>query len=114
AGQPPAAAPTTEPTAPPPPVDPPPPAKNPVAESIDALFVDAAAKDAFSGSVVVVDGGKQVLAKGYGNADRDAKTPATADTVFRIGSVSKQFCATAILALVNDKKLALTDPVSKF
>ena len=104
-----------EPTAPPattemPPVAPP----NAFAEAIDALFTAAEAKDAFSGSVIVIDGGKQVLEKGYGFADRAAKRKNAPDTLFRIGSVSKQFAASAILALVQDGKLALTDPVSKF
>ena len=111
-----AAAPSSAPTtAPPtstamPPVAPP----NALAGAIDALFTDAATKDAFSGSVIVVAGGKTVLEKGYGFADRDAKRKNTPDTVFRIGSVSKQFAAAAILTLVQDGKLALTDPLSKF
>ncbi len=37
-----------------------------------------------------------------------------AETIFRIGSVSKQFAATAVLALVADGKLRITDPLSKF
>ena len=91
-----------------------PPALNALADSVDALFTDAAASDTFAGSVIVVDAGKQVLAKGYGLADRVAKKPNTPDTIFRVASVSKQFAATAVLALAQDGKLALTDPVSKF
>ncbi len=91
-----------------------PPAPNPFADAIDHLFTDAEARDAFSGSVIVVDGGKQVLQKGYGFADRTSKRRNAPDTLFRIGSVSKQFAATAVLALVHDGKLALTDPVSKY
>lgn len=110
----PAPAATEMPTAPPstemPPAAPP----NAFATAIDTLFTDAEAKDAFSGSVIVVDGGKQVLEKGYGFADRSAKRKNLPDTLFRIGSISKQFAASAVLALVQDGKLALTDPVSKF
>jgi CubicO group peptidase (beta-lactamase class C family) len=90
------------------------PAPNALADAVDALFEAAAAKDAFSGSVIVVDGGKEVLAKGYGSADRKTKRKNAPDTIFRIGSVSKQFAASAVLALVQDGKLALTDPVSKY
>jgi D-alanyl-D-alanine carboxypeptidase len=90
------------------------PTPNALADAIDALFKDSAAKDVFSGTVIVVDGGKQVLAKGYGAADRIAKRDNTADTILRVGSMSKQFAASALLALVSDGKLALTDPVSKF
>ncbi len=92
----------------------PPKTPNALADGIDALFTDAAAKDVFSGTVIVVDGGHQVLAKGYGLADRTTKRANTPDTILRIGSMSKQFAATAVLALVADGKLALTDPVSKF
>jgi CubicO group peptidase (beta-lactamase class C family) len=64
--------------------------------------------------VIVVDGGSRVLAKGYGFADRAASRKNTAGTIFRIGSMSKQFAATAVLVLVNERKIALTDRVSKF
>lgn len=115
AGSPPSAAPSGEP-APAPPVatDTPAAVPNALADAVDALFKDAAANDKFSGSVVVVDGGKQVFEKGYGFADRDAMRKNAPDTLFRVGSVSKQFAAAAILSLVQDGKLALTDPLSKF
>lgn len=90
-----------------------PPAPNALADAIDDMIGRAAKKDAFAGSVIVVDGGKQVLAKAYGNANRDAQKANAVDTVFRVGSISKQFTATALLALVADGKVALTDPVSQ-
>jgi CubicO group peptidase (beta-lactamase class C family) len=83
-------------------------------EAVDALLCDAAATGAFSGSVVIVDGGKQVLAKGYGMADRAVRRRNAPNTIFRIGSLSRQFVATAILALAEDGRLSLTDPISKF
>jgi CubicO group peptidase (beta-lactamase class C family) len=87
---------------------------NPLAEAVDALFTEAEANDTFSGSVVVVDAGKMVLEKAYGFADRGGKRKNAPGTRFRIGSLSKQFTASAILALAHDGKLALTDPVSRF
>jgi CubicO group peptidase (beta-lactamase class C family) len=81
---------------------------------LDGIFQAAADADGFSGSVVIVDAGKQILAKGYGNARRQDKTKNAPDTIFRIGSVSKQFTASAVLRLAADGKLALTDPLSKF
>jgi CubicO group peptidase (beta-lactamase class C family) len=50
---------------------------------------------------------------GLGLADVANKRPATSDTLFRIGSVSKGFVALAVLQLVNDGKLSLNDPVRK-
>lgn len=82
--------------------------------AIDALFTDAEASDTFSGSVVVVDEGKIVLEKGYGSADRKSGRSNDVDTIFRVGSVSKQFTAAAVLLLASEGKLALTDPVSKY
>lgn len=90
------------------------PLENPLASALDKIFAAAAAKDQFAGAVVVVDGGKTVLTRAYGMADRTAKTPNTTDGIFRVASVSKQFTASAILALEDDGKLATTDPVSKF
>lgn len=52
-------------------------------------------------------------AAGLGLADVANKRPATADTLFRIGSVSKNFAALAILQLVNEGALSLQDPVRK-
>ncbi|MDN5751908.1 MAG: beta-lactamase family protein [Nitrosospira sp.] len=48
---------------------------------------------------------------GLGRADVSDNRPATADTLFRIGSVSKAFVSLSILKLVNEKKLSLTDSV---
>lgn len=89
-------------------------APNPLATALDALFTETAAKDAFAGTVVVVDGGRTVMTKGYGPADRATKRPNAPDTIFRVGSVSKQFAATAILALVDDGKIKTSDPVAKY
>jgi D-alanyl-D-alanine carboxypeptidase len=65
-------------------------------------------------SLVVIKNGEIVRAQGYGLADVEGKVPAQADTVYKIGSVSKQFIATAIMLLVQDGRIALTDPVVKY
>jgi CubicO group peptidase (beta-lactamase class C family) len=87
---------------------------NSLARDIDAMLSEAERKDVFSGSVIVIDGGKTVLEKGYGSADRKSGRKNTPDTLFRIGSISKQFTAAAVLALVQDGKLSLQDPIAKF
>ncbi|HET9298331.1 MAG TPA: serine hydrolase domain-containing protein, partial [Candidatus Polarisedimenticolaceae bacterium] len=72
------------------------------------------AKAGFSGVVLAARDGKLVLAKGYGLADREAGTPFKVDSVFSIGSVTKQFTAAAILKLEQDGKLSVQDPITKF
>ncbi|MBS2011953.1 MAG: beta-lactamase family protein [Deltaproteobacteria bacterium] len=69
----------------------------------------------FAGSVIVVDDGRTVFEKGYGWADRvGVRRPNAPDTLYRIGSVSKQFTAAGILALASDRKLSLDDAVAKW
>lgn len=68
----------------------------------------------FSGAILAAVGGEVVIAKGYGLADRERGIPFTTDTVFTVGSISKQFTAAAILALEMQGKLSVHDPISKF
>jgi D-alanyl-D-alanine carboxypeptidase len=65
-------------------------------------------------SVAVVRNGKVIHAKGYGLANVESKTPATPETVYQIGSVSKQFIATGIMLLVQDGRLTLDDPINMY
>lgn len=86
------------------------------ADAIAALRAeldDLVAKDKFSGAVLVAKNGKAIFSQAYGMADRTKKLANTIDTRFRIGSMNKMFTATAILQLVQAKKLALEDTVGK-
>jgi D-alanyl-D-alanine carboxypeptidase len=65
-------------------------------------------------AVIVTEHGKVVYEGGRGLADLKAKTPITPATVFRIGSITKQFAAAVVLQLVHEGKLSLDDPLSKF
>jgi D-alanyl-D-alanine carboxypeptidase len=67
-----------------------------------------------SASVAVVQHGKLAYTHAYGNATLDPATPATPDMRYSIGSISKQFTATAILLLQEQGKLSLDDPVGKY
>lgn len=65
-------------------------------------------------SLAVIKEGKIIKAEGYGFANVELNVPARPDTVFKIGSVSKQFIATGIMLLVEEGKISLDDHVSKF
>lgn len=68
----------------------------------------------FSGAVLVAANGKPVLRRGVGLADRELAVAATPEMKFRIGSITKQFTATAILQLQEAGKLSIDDPISKY
>lgn len=82
-----------------------------------ALIDAAAAKslvNGMTGAVVsVVDPARGTLLKAYGSADT-AGTPLRADAHYRIASVTKTFTAFGVLRLVDEGKVALTDPVSRY
>jgi CubicO group peptidase (beta-lactamase class C family) len=65
-------------------------------------------------SVVIVKDGQVVLAKGYGKRSLQDGRSVEADTIFAIGSVSKQFTCVAALLLAEDGKLSVNDPVAKY
>jgi CubicO group peptidase (beta-lactamase class C family) len=68
----------------------------------------------FSGAILVAKDGDILLSKGYGTADRSRGIPVTEETVFSIGSITKQFTAAAILKLEMQGKLRVSDPISKY
>lgn len=70
--------------------------------------------DVPSASIAIVRDGRIVYVKAYGAARLHPLTPATTETRYAIGSVSKQFTATAILLLAQDGKLALDDPIERY
>ena len=66
-------------------------------------------------TVSVVQGDQLILAKGYGDADHEAKTPVEPEkTLFRIGSTSKLFTWTAVMQLVEQGKLDLDADVNEY
>jgi CubicO group peptidase (beta-lactamase class C family) len=82
--------------------------------SMDA-YVQAHVKvNHFSGAVLVARGGQVIFEKGYGPADAEWDIPNTPQTKFRLGSVTKQFTAAAILLLQEQGKLSVQDPVCRF
>lgn len=65
-------------------------------------------------SLVVVKDQKIIKSEGYGMANVELNVAAGPDTVYKIGSVSKQFIATGIMLLVEEGKISLDDHISKF
>ena len=85
------------------------------ADSIDEYIARAMKEFHLPGvALLVVRDGQVVKAAGYGFADIERKTPVTPDTVFKIGSISKQLIATGIMLLVQDGRLTVDDPVTKY
>lgn len=81
--------------------------------AIDAVMTDAA-ESGFSGSTLVAKWGKIIIKKGYGWANFAQKWPVTSTTVFDIGSITKPFTATAVLALEQQGKLSVSDSIGRF
>src|SRR2546423_1384323 len=65
-------------------------------------------------ALAIVEGTNVLKLKGYGVADRQSATPATAETPFEIGSITKQFTAALIMMLVEEGKLRLDDRLPRF
>ena len=75
---------------------------------------EMADKDLPALSIALVEDRQIVWAKGFGFADPKSKTPATAETVYRVGSVSKLFTDIAVMQLVEQGKLDLDAPVTRY
>jgi CubicO group peptidase (beta-lactamase class C family) len=83
--------------------------------AIDGIVKEEMARQRIPGAVVgVIIDGELAYAKGFGFADVEKKTKTDADTVFRIGSITKSFTALAALALRDDGALALDDPLANY
>lgn len=77
-------------------------------------YLAALVGQGFSGAVLIAREGQIILEKGYGLAEQDSEQPFTAETPFLIGSISKQFTATAILHLAMQGKLQTGEPIRHF
>jgi len=88
-------------------------AQPPIQKAID--YMAAATKDgAFMGSVLVARDGKVLFSNGYGFANIEHNVPNTVDTKFRLGSITKQFAAVAVLQLEEQGKLSVKDPMCNY
>ena len=86
-----------------------------LAVAVDAVAAKALADKAAAGFAIgVVENGRVRLARGYGLADLENRVPVTDRTVFRIGSVTKEFTAAAVLLLAERGRLSLDDKLAKY
>jgi len=65
-------------------------------------------------SLAIVKDGKVISAKSYGLASVELNVPATKDSIYQIGSITKVFTATAVMILVNDGKIRLDDKITNY
>jgi CubicO group peptidase (beta-lactamase class C family) len=86
---------------------------DPLGKELDSLMQRLAAYG-FSGSVLVARKGHVVLDMGYGMADEKKKIPYTAETIFDVASISKQFTAAAVLKLEMLGQLHVEDTLKKY
>jgi CubicO group peptidase (beta-lactamase class C family) len=89
--------------------EPPPPEKRAA-----ALFERLVKADDAGVAILVARDGKILFKKGFGMADREHREAVTPETKFRIGSITKQFTAAAILRLQEEGKLGVNDKLSKY
>jgi CubicO group peptidase (beta-lactamase class C family) len=83
--------------------------------ALDAGIADDFARDGIGGLSLGVVSGKQLIwSRHYGYAEAETKRVPTNDTAYRVGSITKQFTALALLQLVEQGKMRLTDPIEKY
>jgi CubicO group peptidase (beta-lactamase class C family) len=85
-----------------------------LASKIDRALSSLTEREAFTGAVLVARNGKVLLRQGYALADRDKNLPNTSQTKYRLGSITKQFTAMAILMLQAQDKLNVRDPICRY
>jgi CubicO group peptidase (beta-lactamase class C family) len=85
-----------------------------VAKQVDALFAQWDKPDSPGCALGVIRDGRFIHKRGYGMANLEYAIPITSDSVFRIGSTSKQFTAMCLALLEEEGKLSLDDPLRKF
>lgn len=85
-----------------------------LAERLDAIVAANVPAGGPGVAVIVVQDGKTLLRKGYGLADLERNVPIAPEMIFRIGSITKQYTAVAVLQLVKEGKVSLDDPLSKY
>ncbi|MFD4182687.1 serine hydrolase domain-containing protein [Rhodococcus sp. NPDC058514] len=85
-----------------------------LAQRLDAAIEATMAQTSVPGTIVGVWGPDGNYVKAFGVADKDTRAPMQTDFYSRIGSLTKTFTATGVLQLVDEGKVGLDDPISKY
>lgn len=85
-----------------------------LAERIDAVVQKYVAKDQFSGSIAIKDSSGMIFERSYGMAVREHNVPNKSETVYGIGSLSKQFTAAAVMYLQQNGRLNVNNKISDY
>lgn len=83
-------------------------------DKLDAYFNVLENNNKFMGSVALIDKGKIVYERSLGFTDVETKTKATADSKYRIGSISKTFCSALTFKAVEEKKIRLDTRLNNY
>lgn len=84
-------------------------------ENVDDVISSEMAAQHIPGlALSVMRDGAVIKAQGYGRANVELDVPVKPETIFQTGSVGKQFTATAVMMLVEEGKVSLDDPISKY
>lgn len=90
----------------------------PTAQQINAKadeYMNASTRvNHFTGAILVARDGQPMISKGYGMADYELNVANSPQTVFRLGSITKQFTSMAIMMLQERGKLSVSDPICKY
>jgi CubicO group peptidase (beta-lactamase class C family) len=85
-----------------------------LAQELEAYMKRIAARDVFSGAVLLARNGKPLYRAAFGEANKDFAVKNTPETKFNLGSMNKMFTAVAVMQLVEAGKVSLEDTLGKF
>lgn len=80
----------------------------------DRYVAQLAAEDKFSGNVLLVHRDRPVLSRSYGMANKEKSIPNQPDTIFALGSITKVFTGLAVMQLVAENKIVLTEKLGTY
>ena len=83
-------------------------------EKVDQIFAEWDKPDSPGCALAVIQNSEIIYKRGYGMANLEHDIPIKPETIFDIGSTSKQFTALSILLLARHGKLSLDDPIQKY